>query len=129
VAPRLGAHPLGKAVQVNPMKPVLNPPETKRLRPKHDELLWSFAYNFNLRRYCWGQEIKQSIGEAEIIIASENPYQGTGQYFSRLARAYRPGDAGNSEGFPVTCVNLLRCAPGKPELLLSEHFHEVGFDR
>jgi hypothetical protein len=35
-----------------------------------------------------------SIGDAEIYIASENPYQGTGQYFSRLARVYRPGDAG-----------------------------------
>ena len=73
----------------------------------------------------WRQEIKQSIGEAEIYVAEENPYQGTGKYFSRLSRCYRPGDAGSSEGFPVTCVNLLRCAPGKPELLLSEHFHEA----
>ena len=73
----------------------------------------------------WRQEIKQSIGEAEIYVAGENPYQGTGKYFRRLSRCYRPGDAGSSEGFPVTCVNLLRCAPGKPELLLSEHFHEA----
>ena len=73
----------------------------------------------------WGQEVKQAIGEADIYIASENPYQGTGRYFSRLARQYRPGDATGEEGLPVTCVNLLRCAPGKPELLLSEHFHEA----
>ena len=69
--------------------------------------------------------MKQAIGEADIYIASENPYQGTGRYFSRLARQYRPGDATGEEGLPVTCVNLLRCAPGKPELLLSEHFHEA----
>ena len=76
----------------------------------------------------WRQEIKQSIGEAEIVVAKENPYQGTGAYFSRLARAYRPRDSApetDRGGFPVTCVNLLRCAPGKPELLLSEHFHEA----
>ena len=34
--------------------------------------------------------MKQAIGEADIYIASENPYQGTGRYFSRLARQYRP---------------------------------------
>ena len=78
-----------------------------------------------IRSHRWGQEVKQAIGEADIYIASENPYQGTGRYFSRLARQYRPGDATGEEGLPVTCVNLLRCAPGKPELLLSEHFHEA----
>ena len=73
----------------------------------------------------WRQEIKQSIGDAEIFVSDENPYRGTGQYFASLARGYRPGDATREDGFPVTCVNLLRCAPGKPELLLSEHFHEA----
>jgi hypothetical protein len=73
----------------------------------------------------WRQEIKQSIGDAEIFVSDENPYRGTGQYFSTLARGYRPLDATKEDGFPVTCVNLLRCAPGKPELLLSEHFHEA----
>ena len=32
---------------------------------------------------------------------------------------------GERQSFPITCVNLLRCAPGKPEMLLSEHFHEA----
>ena len=73
----------------------------------------------------WRQEIKQSIGDAEIFVSDENPYRGTGQYFASLARGYRPLDATKEDGFPVTCVNLLRCAPGKPELLLSEHFHEA----
>ena len=58
----------------------------------------------------WRQEIKQSIGDAEIFVSDENPYRGTGQYFASLARGYRPGDATREDGFPVTCVNLLRAA-------------------
>ena len=41
----------GKAVQVDPMKHMLKPPKTKRLKLKYDELLSNFAFNFNLRRY------------------------------------------------------------------------------
>ena len=41
----------GKPVQVEPMKPTLKVPGTKRLNLKYDELLSSFAFNFNLRRY------------------------------------------------------------------------------
>ena len=32
------------------MKPTLKAPESKRLKQKDDELLSSFAFNFNLRR-------------------------------------------------------------------------------
>lgn len=70
----------------------------------------------------WMQEIKQAYGEAEIQVAPDNPYKGTGTYFSRVMNAYRAGERAT---FPITCVNLLRCAPGKPEFLLSEHFHEA----
>ena len=42
---------LGRAVQVDPIKPTLNAPGTKRLKLKYVELLSSFAFNFNLRRY------------------------------------------------------------------------------
>jgi len=42
---------LGEAVQVNPFKPKLKPPGMKRLKPKCDILLSSFAFKFNLRRY------------------------------------------------------------------------------
>ena len=76
----------------------------------------------------WAQEIKQAYGEAEIQVSKDNPYRGTSTYFTRLLNAYRnrPGaSAADRQSFPVTCVNLLRCAPGKPELLLSEHFHEA----
>jgi len=45
--------PRGKAVQVEPMKPVLKLLGTKILIPKCGELLsrLSFAFNLNLRRY------------------------------------------------------------------------------
>ena len=38
-------------MQFDPIKPTLKPPGTKRLKLKYDELLSSFAFNFNLRRY------------------------------------------------------------------------------
>jgi hypothetical protein len=62
LAPRLNAFAsdtgddtaaLGKAVQVDPVKPMLKPPETKRLKPKCDGPLSNFAFEFNLRRYTW----------------------------------------------------------------------------
>jgi hypothetical protein len=46
------ARPLqGEEVQVEPMKPVLKAPAPYRLKLTHDELLSSFACNFNLRRF------------------------------------------------------------------------------
>jgi hypothetical protein len=44
-------HHHGKAVQVDPMKPVLKPPGIKRLKLEYDKLVSDFAFNFNLRRY------------------------------------------------------------------------------
>jgi len=41
----------GRAVQVNPIKPTLKAPGSKRLKLEHEKLLSDFAYNFNLRRY------------------------------------------------------------------------------
>jgi hypothetical protein len=38
------------AVQVDPIKPTLKAPATKRLKLKYDKPLSSFAFNFNLRR-------------------------------------------------------------------------------
>jgi hypothetical protein len=38
-------------VQVDPIKPTLKPPRTKRLKRKCDEPLSNFAFNINLRRY------------------------------------------------------------------------------
>ena len=38
-------------MQVDPIRPKLKVPGTKRLKLKYDNLLSSFAFNFNLRRY------------------------------------------------------------------------------
>ena len=38
-------------MQDNPIKPTLKAPGTKRLKLKYDELLSTFAFKFNLRRY------------------------------------------------------------------------------
>ena len=45
-----GKH-LGRAAPVEPMKPLLKPPGTKRLNLKHYKLLSDVAFKFNLRRY------------------------------------------------------------------------------
>jgi hypothetical protein len=42
---------LGRAVQVDTIKPKLKPPGTKRLKPKCDILLSTSAFKFSLRRY------------------------------------------------------------------------------
>jgi hypothetical protein len=44
---------LGRAVQVDPIKPKLKPLATKRLKVKCDILLSTTAFKFNLRRYTW----------------------------------------------------------------------------
>ena len=41
----------GRAVWVDPIKPRLNAPGTKRLKLKHDKLLSTSAFNFNLCCY------------------------------------------------------------------------------
>ena len=49
-----GGASLGRAAQVDPIKPMLNLPGTKRLKLKCDEPLSRFAFKFKLRRYSWG---------------------------------------------------------------------------
>jgi hypothetical protein len=41
-------------VQLDPIKPKLKPPGTKRLKLEYDGLLSNFAFNCNLRRYNMG---------------------------------------------------------------------------
>ena len=38
-------------MQVDPIKPMLKAPGTERLKLEYDELLSTFAFKFNLRRY------------------------------------------------------------------------------
>ena len=51
VPARAGA--LGRAVQVDPIKPNLKPAGTNRLKLKYDKSLSTFAFEFKLRRYSW----------------------------------------------------------------------------
>ena len=53
-AARRAAASLGRAMQVDPIKPTSKPPGTKSLKVKYDKLLSNFAFNFNLRRCTWG---------------------------------------------------------------------------
>ena len=71
----------------------------------------------------WGVDIRNTVGEAEIWVKQNDSYEHTARYFRRLRRQYtREGDGTGS--FSVTCVNLLRCAPGRSELKLSEGFQK-----
>jgi len=53
-------------VQVDPIKPKLKPPGTKRLKLKCDMLLSTFAFKFNLRRCNWAHEIALYV-EADVL--------------------------------------------------------------
>ena len=46
---------LGRAVQVDPIKPKLKPSGTKRLKLNCDVLLPISAFKFKLRRYTWAR--------------------------------------------------------------------------
>jgi hypothetical protein len=48
----------GTAVPVDPTKPMLKPPGTKRSKLKYDESTYNFAFNFNLRRYIVDFELQ-----------------------------------------------------------------------
>jgi len=48
----------GRAVQVDPMKPMLKALGTKRLKLWHDEPPSTFAFKFNLRRYTKAQRVE-----------------------------------------------------------------------
>jgi hypothetical protein len=50
-------------VHVDPIKPTLKAPRTKRLKLKYDEPLSNFAFKFNLRRYI------NAAGVDTVVIA------------------------------------------------------------
>ena len=64
-------------MQVDPIKPSLKAPGTKRLRLKHDTPLSNFAFTFNLRRYTeaagtgggakTAMEMAASSGHARLV--------------------------------------------------------------
>ena len=48
-------------MQVDPIKPTLEAPGTKRLRLKSDEVVSNFAFKFNLRPYTKLRELWDSV--------------------------------------------------------------------
>ena len=52
--PGLEPNARGRAVQLDPVKPTLKAPGTRRLTLKSYKLLSTFAFNFNLRRFTVG---------------------------------------------------------------------------
>jgi hypothetical protein len=42
---------LGRAEQVDPIRPTLKAPGSKRLKLENEQLHWNFAFKFNFRRY------------------------------------------------------------------------------
>ena len=61
-------------MQVDPIKPKLNPPGAKRLKLKCDIMLSTSGFKFNLRRYTKGKSPKSSAGGGGGLgLVSESP--------------------------------------------------------
>jgi hypothetical protein len=61
-------------VQVDPIKPTLKVPGTKRLKLKYDEPILSFAFNLSLRRYTEVRadgQVAVDMGEARSLIKKQ----------------------------------------------------------
>jgi len=81
----------GRAVQVDPIKPALKAPGTKRLKLIYDGPLSNFAFNFNLRRYNVGVEVFRERCGAGVMEAVERSLR------DRAAQALPAGDAAEGE--------------------------------
>ena len=93
-------------MQVDPIKPQLKAPGTKRLKLKHDKLLSRFAFKFNLHRYI------KVMSAQPIILALANP---TPEVQPELVR-----EEGPAVFDFVFCPNSLRRMP-KFGLLCSDY--------
>jgi hypothetical protein len=60
-------------VQVDPIKPMLKAPGTKRLKLEYDKLLSSFAFNFNLRRYTTAAVREVAARHSAVGVSSPEP--------------------------------------------------------
>ena len=58
-------------MQVEPMKPVLKAPGSKRLKLKHDWPLSKFAFNFNSRRYSEAERFTSNLDKYLISSMSK----------------------------------------------------------
>jgi hypothetical protein len=60
-------------VQVDPIKPTLTAPGTKRLNLEFDELLSSFAFKFSLRRYTLAKHTDVDASPFNIAVSATAP--------------------------------------------------------
>jgi len=67
----------GRAVQVDPMKPMVKPPGTERLKLKCDILLSTSAFKSNLRRYRAGSGESTSPRTTSGRSAANSPEPGS----------------------------------------------------
>ena len=51
----------GRAVQLDPIEPILKAHGTNRLELQHEKMLSSFPFNFNLRRYNMGVSSRDNM--------------------------------------------------------------------
>jgi len=63
----------GRAVQVEPIKPTLRAPGTKRLKLQYYEMLSRFPFKFNLRRYNKERAAKKAKAKQETVKGVETP--------------------------------------------------------
>ena len=67
----------GRAVRVDPMKPMLKGPGAERLKVKCDKLLSTSAFEFNLRRFNVAHEISPDFWrEFRTVCVEANPAGG-----------------------------------------------------
>ena len=66
---RRGGPSHGRAVQVDPIKPTLNPPRSERLNLKHDGPLSSSAFKLNLRRYSMEARVLK-VGRCRLTLSN-----------------------------------------------------------
>jgi len=57
-------------MQVDPIKPTLKAPGTKRLKLKYDEWPSNFGFNFNLRRYIEAAEKRNKVGRCSLTLSN-----------------------------------------------------------
>ena len=85
--------------------------------PSEKTMRWaSHAWRRGTVPLWWKSEPKKTVGDPEITVRREKPYQGCDVYFSNLSETY---------GNPICILNLLRADPTKDEISLSSHYQQA----
>jgi hypothetical protein len=83
----------GRAVQVDPIKPTLKAPGTKRLNLQYDELLSIFAFKFNLRRYAMDDVRKRVVMSRVVVRVARHRISAVGPHRCCSPRQMMPFDS------------------------------------